>query len=382
MGIKEGRYRVAGTLLINGVSTPWYDASVDINLYSMASMITARGPIYPFDGTLDLSKVPDYGAMTQKGLVTLALQASYLDTTGSEVPVQMFNLETGYVDETTDTYEANEFEVIGRSTASVFQDARIASPLAQAVNLRGDQLAAQLFSKHNVPLTIGATSPSQFVGKAYTDETYVKAYRARSEWDELTDAALQDAFVCWVHNGKGYYGPPSASTPTYNLSWGKDLIGCSINHVARRSHNIAVRVDSHTLATKSKTTFTYNGPGVSGSSSAAGGGSQTETFRVFIPNLNRNQVRARAKAVWYDLVTKEFIARLNIIPDAALLSFIAQNGANWTFTLGGVRKSQNVLYHCRQISIKMAAGDTSNPTLSVEIVAANHFPLQGVGAYQ
>ena len=381
MGIREGRYRVAGNLLVNGVSTPWYDATVDINLYSMASMITVHGPIYPFEGVANLTKVPDYGLMTQSGLVTLAVQASYLDTTSSEVPVQMFNLETGYVDEITDTYDANEFELVGRSTASVFQDARIASPLAQSVNLRGDQLASQLFAKRGVPLTLGATSPAQYLGKAYTDETYTKAYRARSEWDELTDAALQDAFVCWVHNGQGYYGPPAVSVPTYSLSWGKDVVGCQVNHVARRSHNIVVRIDSFIKETQSKTTATYGGPGVSGSSSVSGGGAQSETFRFFISGLSRGQVRARAKAIWNDLVTKEFIARLRVVPDAALLNFIAQNGANWTFTLGGVRNSQAILYHCRQISIKMEAGQT-DPQLTVEIVAANHVPIVGAGAYQ
>ena len=92
-------------------------------------------------------------------------------------------------------------------------------------------------------------------------------------------------------------------------------------------------------------------------------------------------LRARAIAIWKDLVTKEFIARLKIVPDANLLNFISKNGANWTFTLGGVRKSQSVLYHCRQISIKMEAGG-SDPSLTLEIVAANHVPIVGAGAYQ
>lgn len=371
MPIQQGRYQASGDLLVNGLSTPWYDISVDINTYSFSSMIEAHGPIYALDGqkqpTSDLVAI-DYGTLGQQGLVPITVRVGYANASYTQTPLPMIDLESGYIDETTDRYHANEIEFIARSTASIFQDSLIASAPSQYKNVRGDQLASMLFAKHGIPLVVGAPSPAQFIGKAYTEDEYVKAYRARSEWDEITDAALQDGYVCFIHNGQGYYGPPPVKPQQFNLAWGQDLVTCEVNHAPRRAHNIAVRVDSYKADTQTKVTQRWP---------LTSTGNETQTFRFFISGLDNNKARARAHAIWTDLVKHEFISRLSVRPDANFLRFIAQNGANWTYQLGGVRNSAALLYYCRQVTVKLEGGSNdAEPSLIVDIVGANYAPEQ------
>ena len=383
MPINPGSYRVATEFQVDGVAYPMYSATIELNAFSFASTLEVSAPIYPFDSTAKTASqvALNFNSLSQrKALVPFKVRLGYADASSPQNQISLFDLETGYLDESTYTYDANEVHVVGRSVASIFQDSRISNAVQKSQ--RGDQLVSTLFAKRGIPVTIGAKSPN-FVGKAYTDAEYLKVNRGRSEWDEMADAALNDGFVFYVHNGRGYYGPPAAdvSTPTVQLAWGNDLEACSINHAARRAHNISVIVDSYQKKTQQKIRGGYGPSGFSISTSSSGAASGNgEQFRFFISGLDRNSVKTRAKAIWTDLIKREFIATIKVIPDAAFLQILAKYGANFLVQLSGCFPEHNILYHVKKASIHIdASGD--EPGVSVDLVLENHAAVAGNATY-
>lgn len=401
MGIEGGAYSASAVLYVNGDPTPWFSIDVDMNVYAVTSAITAelpidvpppavQGPFAVYAPAIGPNKrlvARDFSKEAMaNAFIPLFVTVTYTPGNISGAPVRDIQLEAGLLDSTASHYDMDMVEMTGRSSASVFTDAQIASGALKSQ--MGSQivqtLAEQQAAITGFPLSISVVpSPiGGYVGKAgYTEGEYEKSFRARSMWDEMTDAALGDAYVLSMHNGNLFYGPPAAtaSIPTIDLAWGRDVTGCSIEHAARRSHAITVRCDSTTKKGQ-KISVTYGSTGF-----GSGGGTDSGTsqqYRFLFNGFDRPLLRAKAKAIWLDLVKREYIATLTIAPDADFMQMLGSNGPEFLINLTGCLPSHNRLYHTRQAKVTMQGGDaSSSPSLLVTVVACNHEPVAGDGAY-
>ncbi len=361
-------FRCSGAVLINAQSLPFLDFTVDVNAFSMNSTIDVTLPRRMKKGRAVVYQAPDISAMMQQvNPLPITVRAGYEAGPTPDPPVPIIGIEQGYVDEAKYSYTNQSIEISARSSASIFQDIRTSDALPR--NITGVQLAQKYFAQHGIPLIIGAPSPVNS-GKSSTDALQITSTRDRTEWDEMSAAALDDGFILTVHNGVGYYGPPAANAPTKTITWAQRGGICKtldIDHGARRSHNLQIQVVSiqRHVSSSYKIIATY------GNASAQEG----ETLRFFIPGLNRPQCKQKAQAIYYDLARREFTGRLQIVPDTQLLQLISQYGANFSIALrGDVDQSHQLTYAVRSARLTC---DMSNkePSLLADLVVGNLNPV-------
>jgi hypothetical protein len=248
-------------------------------------------------------------------------------------------------------------------------------------------LAPQLVQTSTVVLSQPGSNPVGKVGE--TETQFLKASRSRSMWDELQDAAIQDAYVLRTHNGNFYYGPPPADNevPIVNLRrigtpedpQQGDLLSCKIQHAARRTHAITVRVDGYDAKKKVHNSVTHGPSGFGGvGSPIPGNGIQYRSVHYpgDIPSL-----RAQAYKIWHDLVHREYIATLELVPDAPLMQMIANNGIDFLVQLSGCKPSHNLLYQVRHCKVSIEAGDSDEPSLKLSLLMCNHSDQIGGGEW-
>lgn len=367
-------YRVAGAVLLNGISYPFTDFAVDINAYSIASSISATLPLRAPAPRGRVGPLVDFGDLMQKTLpMPIAVRLGYLASPSPQQPVPTINLEQGYVDTSQTKYGTQQITIQGRGTASIFQDIQVGDPVNR--NIRGDQLVSSFFSKvrpgfpKGIPLVVGAESPV-FTGKTHDDALYTATMRNRTEWDEMAAAALDDGFVLSCHNGVGYYGPPALNAPVLPMVWGGkpgNVVDCDVAHSPRRNHQIAVRVFSYRKK-KGKS----QGRTVVGSYGHASP-SYGATYDFFVSGLTYDQAVKKAQAIFLDLSRREFLLELEIVPDVAFIQTVSQYGANFSIALSGrnVMPSHKRTYGVRQVRFNM----TNGTKLGVSIVASNLNPV-------
>jgi hypothetical protein len=392
VGVKDGVYSVDAELWVNGKVYPWLQLDVDLNAYAVAGVISAVVPQAVVDPVTGIATWRDFSAEAAANpYVPVLIKVGYADASTTPGPVPLFPLESGYLDETTDTYEADMVDLALRNNAVVFQDVQVTE--AAQTNRLGSDLATYYYSKQAQYLQSATIIPSpggNYVGKVgYTEAEFLKAYRARTMWDELQDAALLDAYILRLHLGNFYYGPPPASNqyPVVGLRWigpqsnpqQGDLTGCRIQHAARRSHAITVRVDGYDAKNKKRNSATYGPAGFGGA------GSTTPTngvqYRLVHQPGDLPSLRALAFKVWHDLVHREYIATLELVPDAALMQTIAQSGSDFLVSLSGVKPSHALIYSVRHVKVAIQAGDSTEPSLKVTLLCANYADQVGGGQF-
>ena len=370
-------YRIAADLSINGTSIPFYTLAVDVNAFSMSSVIEATAPIYPLNANFDPSKAIDWGPVLQNNPLTplkVKLGVSQVSgSTNTTTPVPLFDIEQGYVDETTDDYAANELHIVGRSTASVFQDNRLGNSPSTgfAANTPGSSFVQTLAQKRAFTNTQITASPGGvYIGAGYINNRQVRAFRGMSEWDEMQQAAFNDGYVLWVHNGLLYYGPPAQNAPTLSLAWGKDISNLEVNHAARRSHNVqllgvgTVRKNGQRIQYAYPQNVSQNGAG--------------EVIPIkFGWVRDQSELVAKVQNAYSDIIKREFITTITLVPGPQNLKFLAQNGANFVLQLTGAKPSHNKVYHAKQVRYELNA-DGDEPSLVVKIICELH-PLTASG---
>ena len=375
-------YQVAGQFLMGGVSYPWYDFTVDINAYSMSSMIEAHLPLYPLNGLFNANAVTDFSQIQQANrTIPIEARLSYVQAssnTALPLAINFTPMETGLLDESTVDYAANEVTIKGRSLASLFQDDRAGGDVNVTKGLYGAALINYFYSQQSANLNSAYIAPQKtYAGKANLGLFASKSQRLSSKWDYMTEAAINDSYILYVHNGNLYYGPPAGnSAPTVNLAWGKDMLECSVNHASRRTHAIKVSMAySHGFG-KNHGVITYAGPAGGG----GGGSVDAETFR-FVADQTMDAVAARNKAVsiYNDLVKKEFIVNIKVVPDANLINVISQYGANFLVNIEGLIPSQSILYHVKSVRLTVMGGES--PSVIVDMALENHPAIVGVSGY-
>lgn len=370
-------YRIAGELLVNGQSIPFYTIDVDINAYSMTSMIEATAPIYPLEGTYDPKKAIDWGPILQQNpLTSLVVRLGAAQITGgtsSTAPVPLYDIEQGYVDETNDDYAANEIHFTGRSTASVFQDNRLGNSPDHgfASNTPGSKFVSTLAQKRGFTHTQITASPGGiYIGAGYINNRQIRAFRGMSEWDEMQRAAFFDGYVLWVHNGLLYYGPPANNAPTLNLAWGQDLLNLEVNHAARRSHDVQL-VGVGTIRKNGQRIY-YSFP--TGSNSQQNAGEVIPMKFGFIKD--KSDLINRVQNAYKDIIRREFITTMTVVPTPDILRFVSQNGANFLIQVSGAKPSHNKIYHAKQVRFELRA-DGDEPSLTMIIIGELHPTVQG-----
>jgi hypothetical protein len=394
-GIQAGNFAVSAELLVNDVPTDWLKIDVTLTAYVISGQIAVSVPITSYDAT-GVAQQIDYGALAQANpFLPIRVRIGYADASTVKGPVPMFDLEWGIIDQIDDQYDADLSDLTGRSSAAVFQDtlltgqalfSQLGSDVAQICTDKAYALAPSVFNSYNIKKSPATSVP---VGKTGVNEQeFLKARRARSMWDEMLDAALGDAFILRFHNGNFYYGPPAADNqvPLVTLHWigspanpkQGDMLTCKVTHGARRSHAITVRVDGYDPKKKVHNSVT------SGPSGFGGVGSIVPTKGVqyrFVHNPgDLLSLKALAYKVWHDLVHREFIATVELVPDAQLMQTIAKSGVDFLVQLNGVKPSAQLLYQVRQAEISVEAGDSDEPYLKVKMLLANYQDQVGGGA--
>jgi len=370
-GIGNGPFAPSAKVLVAGVEAAWLSVDVTLAVYGVASVISADVPMI-VDGVQR-----DLGTEAQNNPeLPLAVNVGMTDTSGVQAPLALTQLETGFLEECRDHCAANMTALTGRSTAALFQDTYIAD--AAEFSQRGDQIVKLFFDTKGIPLT-KVESPFFRGRPGYTEGQFLKAYRARSMWDEMRDAALADGYVLTLHNGQGYYGPPPASMPTIALTWGRDLIDCEVSHSARRAHDIIVRIDGYDRKAKTPISASYSKSGFGGDSPPDDISSAVRVYPFWGGNTTRTALRAKARARWLDLVQRELTATLDFVPDPPFLKMLCQVGGQFAVQLSGRKPSQNGVYYPREVHLSMKAGESDNPTCTVQIVASNIPPATDEG---
>lgn len=367
-----GNYQVTPEILLNGTRVPCDSWSVDINAYSMASLLEANittaavqgYPILPAFGA-DMQNVRPYPFKIQCGF----------SKDGSSPPLV---LESGYVDERLSDYGRSYKTFSGRGTASIFQEIQVGNQLNKAQ--AGSSIIAGFFKQQGIPLTIVQPSPT-FAGSTSGDETdpvYNITMRDRTAWDEMQAIALADGYRLTVHGGKGIYAPiVTGSDPVLAYDWAGPgtnvgLIGLTVRHSPRKSHNIKVILRSSLPHAKSSVFATY------GTASASSG----ETFNIFQSGLKRPEARARAQAIWLDLAKREFLSTFTIAPDANFIQTVSTYGANFSINLSGnIDQAEALVYNVRQVRLEYnGSGKGGGLPLTATVIAGNLNPIQN-GAF-
>jgi hypothetical protein len=396
-GIQAGNFAVSAELLVNEVPTDWLKIDVTLTAYVMSGQIAVSVPITSYNAN-GVAQQIDYGALAQANpFLPIKVRIGYADASTVKGPVPLFDLEWGIVDQVDDQYDADLCDLTGRSSAAVFQDTLLTgkalfcqygSDVAQICADKAYALAPSVFAddSYNIQRSPATAVP---VGKTGVNEQeFLKARRGRSMWDEMLDAALQDAYILRFHNGHFYYGPPPADNqvPLVTLNWigppdnpkQGDMLTCKVTHGARRSHAITVRVDGYDANKKVHNSVTYGpaGFGTAGSTVPTNG----VQYRFVHNPGDVPSLRALAYKIWHDLVHREFIATVDLVPDAQLMQTIAQNGVDFLVQLNGVKPSASILYRVRSAQISVEAGDSDEPSLRVTLLLANYDDQVGGGA--
>jgi hypothetical protein len=393
-GIQAGNYKVAAEFLIDGMPYPFLKIDVDLNAYAVTGAISASIEQSVTNPNTGKTTMPDISAVAASNpLVPITVNVGYSDASTSPGPAPLFQLESGFLDQTTDSYELDMVDVVGRTSASIFQDTQITA--AAQTNARGSDIAQQYFDKQAANLRSGAITPSPTddhsapLGKTGSTGTeFLKARRARSMWDEMQDAAIQDAYILRCHNGNFYYGPPPADNqvPVLGLSWigtpdnpaQGDMLSCQIVHAARRTHAISVRVDGYDAKKKVHNAVTYGPSGFGGATEPSPDAIQ---YRFVHYPGDITSLRAKAYQIWHDIVHREYIATVEVIPDAAMMQMIANSGIDFLVQLTGVKPSHALLYQVRHASVSIEAGDSDEPSLKVKLLLCNHADEVGGGEF-
>ena len=290
-------------------------------------------------------------------------------------PPSSVSLEQGYVDSCNRSYHDRTVTFTGRGTASIFQDIQITAPVLK--NAAGSTIISKMFADQNIPLTVLAASP-QYAGKTQDQETFDQTMRGRSQWDVMQAIALDDGFRLTCHNGAGTYGPYGQGDPTVSYEWGRaknggGLVELDIKHSPRRSHNIKVIARSYLPKSHRSISEPY------GVTSAKDG----ETFQVAArPGLSSMQLKQYAQAVYKDIAKREFLVTATVVPDAAFVQTVAQNGANFKLKLGGpdLWPSQaSPIYEIRQVRFEFSASKRGGMPLLAHILAGNVNPINEGG---
>jgi hypothetical protein len=229
-------------------------------------------------------------------------------------------------------------------------------------------------------VTIVPSVSGNYVGKAgYTDGEYLKANRARTMWDELVDAALLDSYIVRVRNGDFYYGPPPAANtfPVVGLKWigipsnpqQGDLLSCKVQHAARKTHNISIRVDGTDYGKKVHNTVVWP-PG-----SPLEPTDGRIQYRVIHNPGDKASLKRIAQAMYEDLVHREYIATIEFVPDPPFMQMLAKQGSDFLIYLSGIKPSQEILYNVRHCKVDIVAGDSEEPSLKITCTAVNHEDL-------
>ena len=380
--IEAGSYQVAADATVSGTAFPWYELDLEMNVFALGSQLTARGPMDAMVSkekpALDPSRVTDWSARAQgKTLLPWRLAVGYTKQTGAgsagstaKITGGLVALESGYIDETNADYGLNEWELIGRSTSSIFQDNPTADVLPR--NIRGSDLVAYFCKKHGIAFQDNAASANVVLGKAFQDANYQSSLRNSTEWDYMQDAALADGVVLSDHLGTVTYGPAGgANPPTIQLDYGSDIPNeqFRVLHAARHSHMIQVVVMGYDHKKMTRVQATYG----------TSRGDETK-FRFWIGTTDFHKARGEAFAIWKELVSKELILQCTLYPDDALMRLIAKQGAGFLVQLGNVVPSHRQLFHVKQVGVKISAlGE--KPTLKVDLLMENHLPLSEGGSY-
>lgn len=345
-------FAVSPVVLIDGNPVPATNWSVDLTAYSMTSALAAT----VWGGTAaKFAALPDFGALMQsKPRVPIQILASYSQDGKGAIQ----SLESGYLDSRETDYERKTIAFTARGEASVFQDIQVTAPIDRSQ--AGSAIIEKFFAQAGIPLNAVTTSPT-YAGKTAGDPVYNITARARTAWDEMQAIALADGMQLIVHNGVGTYGPPGTG-PGLHFNWGQGnagggwLTSLRVRHSPRRSHNIKVVLTSRLrLEKKGVIQVQY------GSGSADG----TETFNFATSGLTREQAKARAQQIYFDLARKEHLVTAVVAPDEQLISTIASVGANFHVQLGGdIAASDRLVYGVRQVRLDFSTQRTNLPLLA------------------
>lgn len=384
MAISGGNYLVSSIFTINGKPVPWWEVDLTMNIYSLSSQLRARGPMDSgmlsnggiAGGPFNASRVTDWGKVTQTTnpcpwKLAIGYVAQQTGDGGGGPAGQAIPFEQGFIDECNAEYDLNEWEFVGRSTASVFQDNPTAATLPR--NVTPLTLVQTFFSERGIPLVVGngASTAALVMGKAFDDENYQRSLRNSSEWDYMSDAATAAGMKLFVHNGVGYFGPAGGDEPdTIELGFPGDLDTLKISHAARRAHDLQVRVDSSNPKKGTRVTATYG----------TAQGPSPLIRRFFISGLDLHKCKGEAFAIWHELINKEFLANATLYPDDAFMRMLGKNGPNFLVKLPGVIPSHSQIYHVSQANVHVDANE-DKPELKVTLYLENHVAAAGAGSF-